>query len=300
MIVNQAVRPLQAGFKKLYPYIEFKYIRANSNGIAQRMMSESRAGKGRADVAVGSMSPALVDAKLVVPIWSPEMAAFPKGYVGKDSLWMTYRIGPYGISYSTKQLSKAQRPVVYEDLLKPHLTGKMIWGKSYETGGTFFIAHILRIWGKKKANAFFDKLRKQKMSTSNGSIRALLDLVVAGEHAVLISSALHHPIISKAKGAPAWFTMPGPVPLRVDHMMLAKDAPHPHAGMLLIDYIMSKSGQTTLAKANYVPGRGDVAVPDSIKPIIPRLQGKKTIIYTPTYMRAQEAEVMKIFKSITP
>ena len=300
MIVNAALRPLIAGFKKKYPYIDFKYVRANSNGIAQRMMSEARAGKGRADVAVGSMSPALIDAKLVVPIWSPDMAGFPKGYIGKDNLTMTYRIGPYGISYSTKQLSESQRPVNYEDLLKPHLTGKMIWGKSYETGGTFFIAHLLRTWGKKKANAFFDKLRKQKMSASNASIRALLDLVVAGEHAVLISSALHHPVISKAKGAPAWFTMPGPVPLRVDHIMLVNGAPHPHAGMLLIDYILSKGGQEVLAKANYVPGRADVKVPDSIKPIIPRLQGKKTIIYTPTYMRAQTTEVMKIFKSITP
>ncbi len=300
MIVNAALRPLITGFKKLYPYIDFKYVRANSNGIAQRMMSEARAGKSYADVAVGSMSPALVDAKLVVPIWSPEMAAFPKDYVGKDNLWMTYRIGPYGISYSTKQLSESQRPKVIEDLLKPHLKGKMIWGKSYETGGTFFIAHVLRIWGKKKANAFFDKLREQKMAASNASIRALLDLVVAGEHAVLVSSALHHPVISHAKGAPAWFTMPGPVPLRVDHIMLVNGAPHPHAGMLLIDYIMSKGGQTVLAKANYVPGRDDIAVPDAIKPIIPSLQGKKTIIYTPTYMNSKKAEVMKIFKSITP
>jgi len=51
-----------------------------------------------------------------------------------------------------------------------------------------------------------------------------------------------------------------------------KGARHPHAAMLLIDYILSREGQEILAEAGYFPSRADVPTRADLAPITEALK----------------------------
>ena len=300
LIVPQAVEPLKAGWDKKYPNIKFNFYRADQAPLVQRIMSETRAGSPAADVVVGSTADALNRAQLLQSFTSPELSAFPKEYIGKDNLWAIYRLAYFGIGYNTKLVPEAVAPKSWEDLLDPKWNGKMIWATSRDTGGMFLIYHLRKIWGEKKAGEYFDKLATQRVAKSSASVRTLLDLVIAGEHAMLITTSLNHAIISKGEGAPVWFTSPDPVGARPDSIMVLNNMPHPHAAMLLTDYILSREGQAILAKAEYQVARRDVDPLPSMRPIIPELNGKTANMYPPEDITPVEDQLQAIFNKVSP
>ena len=299
LIVDQAVIPIKNAWEKKYPAIKFNFVRASGAPLVQRIIAEARAGKPNADVAVPATD-ALSRADMLQKIWSPELAAFPAHYLANGGTTMTYRLSFFGMGYNTKLVSPADAPKAWEDILNPKWKGKMIWATSRETGGTFLIHHLLSHWGKAKADAFFDKLAAQNVAKSDASVRALLDLVIAGEYAMLITTSLNHAIISQGEKAPVDYASPDPVPARPDDIMLLNNAPHPHAGMLLIDFILSREGQEVLSKAEYQVARTDVDPLPSMRPIIPELNGKKSIVYRPETLTAVEPQLREIFDKVSP
>ncbi len=299
LLVKSGVRPLKKAIETKYPYIKFGYVRATTSTVVQKILSESRAGKINVDVSVGSGNASLAKGETLEPYWSPNQAAFPAGYVDKDNRWTAFRMSYNGIGYNAKLVSKADAPKSWEDLLDPKWKGKMVWQKANETGGPLTILHLQRIWGKKKAGAFFDKLAKQKVAASNASGRAVMDLVIAGEHHMQIAAALHHVVRSQQKGAKADFVSPDPVISRPGYAMLIKGAPHPHAAMLFIDYLLSKEGQQLLAKNEYLVARPDVDPLPHMRAIVPHLNGKKEIIYTPSDTLDNSKELSAIYNKIS-
>ena len=61
----------------------------------------------------------------------------------------------------------------------------------------------------------------------------------------------HHTVISAQKGAPADWLKLEPVPVALDSAGILKDAPHPNAARLLIEFLTSEDGQKVLQKADY-------------------------------------------------
>jgi iron(III) transport system substrate-binding protein len=83
----------------------------------------------------------------------------------------------------------------------------------------------------------------------------------AGE--VVISPTIYnsHVAASADKGAPLAWVAPGPVPVTDTGVAIARKAPHPHAAMLLMDFLMSKEGQMLYRDLGYDSARADMAVP---------------------------------------
>ena len=52
-----------------------------------------------------------------------------------------------------------------------------------------------------------------------------------------------------------------------------RDEPHPHAAMLLLDYILSREGQKILADAEYFPAHPDVPPLPQLAGIVPKTAG---------------------------
>src|SRR5215510_8555446 len=77
----------------------------------------------------------------------------------------------------------------------------------------------------------------------------------------------HHAIISAQKGAPSdWLAME-PVPVAFDAVGIMKDAPHPNAARLLVDFLTSEEGQRVLQKADYLPAMPSVpAMKSGLRP----------------------------------
>ncbi|HXJ02520.1 MAG TPA: hypothetical protein VNH44_14955, partial [Micropepsaceae bacterium] len=105
----------------------------------------------------------------------------------------------------------------------------------------------------------------------------------------------HHPLISKAKGAPLDTQMLDPVPSALSTIQLAKDAPHPNAAMLFIDFALSKEGQEVLRAAQYLSPNPQVDTDPSLRKIIPRLNGLKETVFTPELMFDTRDEANTLF-----
>lgn len=299
MLIESGVRPLEASFTKKYPYLKFNHFRSTTSALIQRMLAEERAGKPAADVIVATASHALVEAKMAQSFNSPELAAYPKEYIGPNNLWGTSRVTYGVIGYNTKLVPTAEAPKSWDDLLQPKFKGKMIWGDALDSGGPIVILHIKKTLGEQKAAQFFDKLAGQQVAGSSASGRAITDMVVAGEYAMNISAAGPHVMDSKSAGASVDFVSFDPVLARSDQIQLLASAPHPHAAMLLIDFILSVEGQTSQVSTNEMGAHPQVLPNPSLRPIIPRLSGKSEIIYMPEETAERAEELKEIYKKIS-
>ena len=189
-------------------------------------------------------------------------------------MWTPTRLSYYSIAYNTRQVPDAKIPRSYEDLLDPQWKGKMAWRIGSASGTPLFITNLRLAWGEDKARAYFEKLKDQKIvNFGAGSARTLVDRVIAGEYAIALNIFAHHPLISKGKGAPVNSKLLDPVPATAATMGIVKGLKHPHAALLLIDYILSKEGQEILANADYFPADPKVPPLPSLASVVPKIAG---------------------------
>lgn len=300
LIVNQAVKPLKAGFEKKYPFLKLEYTRAGSSKVVQRLLAEHRARRTQADVVVASAAPVMKKAGVAQIFTSPELAPYAKDTLDSDKMWAPIRFAYNGIGYNTRMVGAADAPKTWEDLLDPKWKNKLVWADSTETGAPLVIAILRKVWGEKKAMDYFQKLAKQNVRTGTGSIRSVLDQVIAGEYPVMISAALHHVAISANQGAPVAATSPSPVLGRNGYVMMMKGAPHPHAAMLFIDFLLSKDGQTILRDALYLPAHPDVDVLENMRSVMPKATGAKTYVMSPEEHEAVRGEAQRLYQKLFP
>jgi iron(III) transport system substrate-binding protein len=274
MIVNQMLRPLAAAFAKKYPFVKMTYLRADSEELLPRISAEARAGHVVADLLEGSGGGEVaVEAGLTQTFYSPILAEYPDVYRDpKDHLAPT-RLSYFGIATNTKQVTADKVPKTYEDLLDPQWKGRMAW--PYATTGRYlFLINLRLAWGEDRAMAYFKKLSEQKIiNFASGSARTLVDRVIAGEYPIALNIYAHHPLISAAKGAPVNARLLDPVPSAAGTISVIKDAPHPHAAMLLLDFILSRDGQKILSDAEYFPANPNVPARPQLAGIVPKAAG---------------------------
>lgn len=283
MIVNQALRPLADAFMKKYPFIKMTYWRSDTEEIIAKVSAEMRANNLLVDVIEGTgVGELAINTGLVQPYFTPLIEDYPQSYRDPKELWTPTRVSYFGTAYNTRQVQPADVPKTYEDLLNPRWKGKMAWRIGTSSGTPLFLANLRIAWGEDRANAYFDKLKEQKIiNFGSGSARTLVDRVIAGEFPIGLNVFAHHPLISKAKGAPVNTVLHDPVPSTSASMVIAKNAKRPHAALLLVDFILSKEGQEILAKAEYFPARPDTPPLEVSKPVVPAVAGVPENFITP-------------------
>ncbi len=282
MIPNQTLRPLADAFQKKYPGVKLNFWRADSEEIVTKMQAEQRANNMVGDVLEGTgVGELAVSANLVQPFTSPVLSEYPEQFRDPRKFWAPTRLSYFGIAYNTKQVPANKVPKSWDDLLDPQWTGKMAWSFGPATAAGLMITTIRKVMGEEKAKAYFEKLGKQKIANLAETSRTVVDRTMAGEYALGLAIYAHHPLISKAKGAPVDTVLFDPVASAAGVMLVAKNVPHPHAAMLLVDFILSKDGQDIMAKSQYFPARPDVPALPELAPIVPSAVGFKDLFVTP-------------------
>jgi len=300
MIVNQALRPLAEGFMKKYPFLKATTWRADSEYLAIKIAAEVRANNVVADVVEGTGVGELVaEAKLAQPYLTPMLDAYPQKYRDADGLWAATRLSYYSIAYNTRLVAADKVPRTYEDLLDPQWRGKLAWRVGSSSGAALFLTNLRLAWGEEKARAYFLKLREQKIvNFASGSARTLVDRVIAGEYPIALQIFAHHPLISKAKGAAVNSRLLAPVPTTAATMVIPKGLKHPHAAMLLVDYILSKEGQKILLDAEYFPAHPDVPPSDLLAQIVPARANVPEQFVAPNLLNTYNESSERIYEEL--
>ena len=250
------IKPLIDRFEQKYPYLRVELARASSADTARKVLEEYRAGYEKVD-AFELASHGLVvprDENILQPFRSPELSAFVADAIEPGRHWVVVRESYTGIGFNSKLLPPDKAPKTYQALLEPQWKGKMaISGVS--TTAVNWVGTMLIVQGAD----FVRKLGQQNIRIYNLTGRALANLMTAGE--VMLSPTIYnsHVAASAEKGAPLGWFAPGPVPVTDTGVALARKAPHPHAALLFIDFLMSKEGQVLYQELGYDSPRSDVA-----------------------------------------
>jgi ABC-type Fe3+ transport system substrate-binding protein len=268
LIVTQAVRPLIEAFNRKYPGIEVHYVRADSGPTAIKIMTEARAGKVQSDVFDGiDATPPLVQAGLVEPYVPSEAGKYSPELKDPDGRWnalVLYFLTP---AINTHLVSRQNIPSIPQDLLDRKWRGKIAWSTAAAAGAAVYVGSVLHSMGEQDGTAFLKALSKQDIVNLDATNRAILDQVILGEYPIALNIFNHHAVLSAQKGAPvAWLKL-APISGLMHSVGLTRNAPHPNAGKLLIDFLTSEEGQRTLADVEYLPAMPSVAAKTSeLKP----------------------------------
>jgi iron(III) transport system substrate-binding protein len=260
-------------FQKKYPFIKPELLRSGGDAILNRILNEARGGLNAWDVVStrGDQVLTLMDEKLIAPYRSPETKFVSPDLVDDQGYWTAYYVNPYVLGYNTNLVQKSDVPKTYEALLDPKWKGGKI---SIDDSAYGLLAGLERAWGKEKAVAYLKALAAQQPVVMRGNTNRV-QLTMAGEYPLVIAYA---PTIQRetSKGHPMDWVPLEPVPVQVNPMMLASRAPHPNAGKLFINFLLSKEGQEMLVGFRRIPSREDV------EPDPPRLfRGYKRIVEHP-------------------
>lgn len=300
MIVNQALRPLADAFMKKYPFVKLTFWRGDTEEIVDKLGAEERAENLVADVVEGTgVGDLAVNAGLTQPFYTPMVEALPERYRDPQNRWTYTRISYFSIAYNTRLVPPGTQPKSYDDLLDPRWRGKLAWRVGTASGTPLFITSIRLARGEQKAMEYLHKLAQQKLiNFGSGSARTLVDRVIAGDFPIALNIFAHHPLISKAKGAPVDSQLLNPVPSTAGTMIIPKGVRHPYAAMLLVDFIMSKQGQQILANADYFPSRSDVAPKPLLSSVIPERAGVPELFISPDKLNQYTESSEKIFEEL--
>lgn len=254
LIVNQAVRPLAKAFTEKYPGVEVRYSRADSGPTALKILNEARAGHLQADVFDGNGTvPPLVKAGLVAAYLPPTADRYPDELKDPNRHWISTNLYFLTPGINTSLVPTSEVPRTLRDLLAPKWRGRIAWSNNPTAGAGTFIGTVLRRFGEKEGMVYLRALAQQKIVNVDATSRAVLDQVITGEYAMALDIFNHHAALSAAKGAPVDWLKLEPIAAPIQVASVLKDAPHPSAGRLLLEFLTSEEGQRIFAAVDYIP-----------------------------------------------
>ena len=240
-------------FEKSYPFLKTNTYRATPSGLFTRVDTEARAGRFAADV-IGSAPVEmwqLKQRKLSAAYLSPERRALQPGSFDADGYWQAFDVTPLNLAFNTKQVSAADAPRSYADLLNPKWKGRMSLGTEEYT----WFNIMLESMGKAKGSEYMQALAKQDLAMPGSSSVMRVQLLLAGESAIAIAARGRRVSEYKQQGAPIDYRILDPYPGEPNFVTLVQRAPHPFSAILFIDWMLSEEGQTRMAEVGRVSVR---------------------------------------------
>jgi iron(III) transport system substrate-binding protein len=284
-------------FQKQYG-IRVNFVRADSIELAARMVNEAQAGRLQADVYDGTATaPAVKRAGLALK-WLPDRAReWPPEYRDPEGYWAATNLYVHTPAHNTSLVPKGSEPRTYGDLLDPRWKGRMAWATHATSSGALgFIGTVLTELGEEPGKAYLRRLARQDIIQLGGSARTVVDQSIAGEYPVVLQIFNHQPVISARRGAPIdWIPMsPAMVVLCVSGV--TRDAPHPNAGKLLVDFFVSEEGQKLFRDVDYIPVDPDV--PPREAALRPDGKSFRGIFFSPEQSDAAMPHWLEVYNEI--
>ena len=170
----------------------------------------------------------------------PGATDIPKEYKQLGGTFVGARLAVGTFGWNTTQVKPGDEPKTWEDLLDPKWKGKIL----IEASDWDVMQSLAKNkWGgdDAKIRDYFTKLSAQKPQLIDGHTEMLAALI-AGQGAIgwgLRGDTMQEQIDSK-KVPGGWSK--GEVMLRLQGAVISKDAPHPNAAKVFVNWYVSKSG----------------------------------------------------------
>ena len=254
-VADRDLRRLVAEFERRYG-IKVNVYRAGKDKVLSRVMTEARGGRNDVDV-IHNPSPemeVLHREKLLQPVVSPAHAALIPQAVAPHREWAGPRVYIFVQAYNTTKVKPDEVPRGWPDLLDPRWKGRLaIEEKEVE----WFYA-LVQAMGEERGLAFF----RQLVATNGLSVRRgnalITNMVAAGEVPFALTLYSYLPDQARRAGAPVQWIALAPTIAATDAVGVAARPAHPHAAVLLYDFLLG-DGQRLLGELHHVVSNRRIA-----------------------------------------
>ncbi len=255
---------LIGAFQKKYPFLKAEFYRANESRLFQRLVTEKQMGQNFADVMhmAGIWVNMYEKEGLLGKYVSPEAKNFPPGFKDPEGFWTAHYTTYHVFIHNTRLVPKKDLPKTYEDLLHPRWKRQI--GMSSDELEWFM--GMLDMMGEEKGKQYMQRLAAQEPILRAGRTLTAT-LMVAGEFPLALG-VVHRTLEQQKSGASVdIIPLPGHVLAAIRAIGVNAQAAHPNAARLLVDFILSREGQTIFNRISRHPVRPDVKVDPVVEKI---------------------------------
>jgi iron(III) transport system substrate-binding protein len=270
---QRSMGPLIKQFNDKYD-IEVGNFETNAADLLQRISEESRAGIRGVDLVEtgGPEMYAMANDGVFADYRSPYQARLGRGSIRKG--WTADRYSNYTVAWNTKRVKPGEQPRSWEELARPKWRGRISIAAG--TVGVSWYKTLRDYWvgtGRKsaaEADRVFQGIARNARALAETN--ETLELLAAGEFDVAVAIGTGNVDALKAEGAPlAWKPAVQPIVRLRAGAGLVRDARHPAAATLFLDYLIS-DGQDVLAATHRDPARKDLETAPRAKLIVVDLE----------------------------
>ncbi|HXF34924.1 MAG TPA: extracellular solute-binding protein [Candidatus Acidoferrales bacterium] len=252
---RQTLNTVVQKFNAIHPGLTLEALQSGSALIPPRVMTEQTAGKYNVDVVSCDQFglSQLADAGLFQRYKPRDADKFIKGAIDPKGYWVSLLNSTTVIAWNPQRLKldRLSPPKSLDDLAKPEWKGKLgIDGVAYN-----WYQGLLAT--RKDAPALLKRLADNKpliTSAHNITIAQLIN----GEFDATPTAYGYLAERARRAGKPIDFLTPSPVIVGLEPVAIAKNAPHPIAARILVDWLLSKEMQQFFADDERTSARSDV------------------------------------------
>lgn len=262
---------IAAAFEKKYPRVRVKYIDMTADQAFRRTIAEGRGRRGVGDIVWTSamdLQIKLVNDGYAQRYDSPERDALPAGLVWKNEA--------FGITaervvfaYNRRLLDEADVPQTHSAFARflegrPDLAGRVATydPKKSAVGFMFLREDVQASADTWQLVAALGKARTRLVTSSDETLKAMSSGEILLAYNVIGSYAQKRQRHDDVIG----YVVPQDYTLLMSRIaLISREAPHPHAARLFLDFLLSREGQSMLAQQSVQPVREDVELPEFLR-----------------------------------
>jgi iron(III) transport system substrate-binding protein len=263
-------------FSKRFPGIKTSYWQGRNPEIITRVLTEFQGGRDSVDVILSDNAP---------PVLRAAGAIQPYETVQKDFLLIHDPTIPVvslqiqALAYNTRKLKEPDLPKDWEDVANPKYKGLVALDDPMRAGPmSTQLAAFKELWKNDERWTKFVKGLKALNVPLHKSTSALFRLVIAGEYGIAMPALLHDVMHEKGQGTPVDFVKGAPPIVFPRQAGIYIKAPHPNAGKLFAEWLISTEGQSVIDSVGRESARKgfpsktsiDTAYPKGTKPLAVR------------------------------
>lgn len=254
----QVSQRLASLFEQKYPFLKVVLTRIGSEIMATRLVTEAQAKQVKADVVhqSGFDFYGVLQKGIFESYASPNRAAFPADFKDDKGYWVVDSTTLNVFAYNTRLVAARELPKSFHDLTDPQWKDRLLMDENESK----WMAGMISYYGETKTMELLRKLAGQGIQFRAG--HSLIEtLIVAGDRPATVVAFANGVERLKQQSAPVDWIALEPIMGLTFALGLVKNGPHPNAGKLFVDFLLSQEGQQAYAAADYYAARKDVQSP---------------------------------------
>ena len=257
------------GFTERYPGVRCNVVRSTSQVAFQRLSQDARARVAQCDVFSSTNSGHLTQLKREGRLtqFRPRNAdgmLEPIRTADPDNFYQTTFLGLFQLAHNTQKVSEAEAPKSWTDLLDPKWRDQLAVGHPGFSGAIGVWAVQMR---KMYGWDYFNRLEQNRPQIGRSS-QDPVTLLNAGERTVGVCIPAGTVLLSISRGNPLRLVYPTEgVLAAISPSGIPRNAPHPSAARLFMEYQASKEMSQVIRGLYAEPLRSDVPGPEGSLPL---------------------------------